>query len=83
MARRLVWSTVLPSESAAHTLRLTAALDDRNGGYSDTTTGAGPTGATVTNAADPSRLAHTAATPADPATGDGLYWLFAAPAPNG
>ena len=40
--------------------------------------GAGITGATVTSVSNPGQRATTVATPDDPNTADGLYWLFSA-----
>jgi N-acetylneuraminic acid mutarotase len=49
------------------------------GRVTDANTGRAVDGATVTGGS-PARSAVTVATPADPAVGGGLYWLFASPA---
>nr|WP_223281226.1 carboxypeptidase regulatory-like domain-containing protein [Streptomyces sp. San01] len=46
------------------------------GTVTDANTGDGVVGATVTNADAPEQSAMTAATPDDPALGDGFYWMF-------
>ncbi|WP_307795605.1 carboxypeptidase regulatory-like domain-containing protein [Actinacidiphila acididurans] len=46
------------------------------GTVTDPNTGLGLDGATVSDAADSAETAQSAATPDDPAVGDGFYWLF-------
>ncbi|MEO3747611.1 S8 family serine peptidase [Plantactinospora sp. B5E13] len=46
------------------------------GTTTDRNTGGGVNGVTVASVTDPADTAVSAATPADPALGDGFYWLF-------